>query len=200
MGYIRPLVQGDRAQHAGTRPVLALAVGFSISATAIYGLLWLTGSAAQVTHMSIEARVAVVGIIALSAAAMDSGAGGLETLSWRRQAPRAAWTAFGPTRAVLLWGFDTGLAFTTYRVTSLTWVGFAAALLHLTPWWAGLAYSTGYVLPTIADILRPTDPSASDLASNRSRYAALAPPIKIGATALLILLGAAGVATGVAAR
>jgi hypothetical protein len=140
-----------------------LALGFTLSALTAYAVVWLSGSAMRVSGLSLGLRVTIAGAVLACWAVIDTGVLGFRAPSWRRQTPRKAFDVLGPTRAALLWGLDTGLTFTTYRVTSLTWVAFTASLLHLVPWWSGLAYAVGFVLPNLVAIhLVPTDPRRSE--------------------------------------
>jgi hypothetical protein len=198
VGYLRPLVQGGGASRKRFRPVLALAGGFATSALVIYAIVWLTGAAAEISHISIGARLLIASGLILAAGILDSGLFGLHGVAWRRQTPRAAWMAFGPTKASLLWGLDAGLAFTTYRVTSLTWAGFAVTFLHLAPWWSGVAYGAAFVIPTVADILAPA-PRDTPGSYFHSRYANLESRVRVGAQILLLALtGGAVTAAAVA--
>lgn len=73
--------------------------------------------------------------------------------SWRRQTPKGLEDRHGPVTAALLWGLDAGLVVTTFRVTSLSWAALAVAALGLVPWWSGLVYALGFVVPLGAMIL-----------------------------------------------
>lgn len=198
MGYIRPLVQGGVSEDADRRPLMALASGFLASAVLMYLLLWLTGAAVGVGRLSLPVRILAAGAVALVAALADSGRFGVAAPSWRRQTPRSAWAAFGPVRAALIWGLDAGLAFTTYRITSLTWVAMVAVVLHLAPWWSGAAYGLAFVLPTMVDVLLPAG-SRDETRAYLSRYANLERPIRWTAMALLLTLFGAATAVGLGA-
>ena len=195
MGYIRPLVQGVSKEQVNRRPLLALAGGFIVSAVLIYAVLWITGLALGLPHLSVGVRLLVASGVILIGAAADSGRFPLRGLSWQRQTPRIAWVMFGPTRAALLWGFDAGLAFTTYRITSLTWVGFGAALLHLAPWWSGLMYGAAFIIPTASDILRPAG-ARDETLSYLSRYSSWERQVRTSALGLLLFLGIASATAG----
>jgi hypothetical protein len=135
-------------------PAILLGVGFTFSAVLIYGLCWVVGASFE-PLLNARVRWTILGAAALILTAADLllGKSMMPVLSWRRQTPRIAFNRFGPAKAALLWGLDTGLAFTTYRTTSLTWLGFAAALLNLVPWWAGMLYAVGFAGPILTDIL-----------------------------------------------
>lgn len=148
LGYLRPLVQGrDTGSRPLTAPTTALAVGFTISSVLAYAILY--GVGAVLPDRDVPAKVLIVGVVMALLALADTGVGALRTPMWQRQTPRDAVHAWGLTRGALVWGFDLGLGFTTFRITSLTWVGFVAALLHVVPWWSGVFYAAGYLIPSI---------------------------------------------------
>ena len=132
---------------AAYRPALLLAGGFIASAVAVYALVWSIGAGITGSFHG-GAPTAWVGAAALAAfLAMDLGLFGLSTPMWRRQTPRHWYPRFGADAAGLLWGLDAGTVVTTFRVTSLSWAGLALGLLGLAPWWSGLMYALGFVLP-----------------------------------------------------
>ncbi|MFI6458210.1 hypothetical protein ACIBF6_42515 [Streptosporangium amethystogenes] len=130
------------------RPILNLSIGFVISAVSTYGLVHLIGSGLRGTGPKIAACV-----VLLACMAIDSGKFGLRTPMLRRQTPREHFARFGPAGGALLWGLDTGLVVTTFRVTSLTWAALGVTLFGLVPWWAGLCYALGFVLPSMAMVV-----------------------------------------------
>jgi hypothetical protein len=67
----------------------------------------------------------------------------------RRQTPKAILHRYGARRAATAWGLDAGLVFTTYRVSSISWVLLALAPVGVTPWWAGLGYAAGFLVPLL---------------------------------------------------
>ncbi|MBO2459000.1 hypothetical protein [Actinomadura violacea] len=93
-----------------------------------------------------------VGVLA-ACLIVDTGLFGLRTPMLRRQTPQAYFYRLGPARGAFLWGLDTGLVVTTFRVTSLTWGALAVTVLGLVPWWAGVAYAAGFLVPSAVLIL-----------------------------------------------
>jgi hypothetical protein len=135
------------------RPVGLLALGFAGSALAVFALASLTGGILlrPLHGRPLPALVAVAVLAGL--ALVDAGLFGLRTPMWRRQTPRELFIRFGPSAGALLWGLDTGLVVTTFRVTSLSWAALALTALGLTPWWTGLLYAAGFTLPAAALVL-----------------------------------------------
>jgi hypothetical protein len=98
-----------------------------------------------------EARIAVVIVVAVVLAVTDVvaiGRGGM-ALGFRRQTPKSV--ADDPDRpwwvTPLIWGGDTGIIGSTFRVSSTSWVVLLAALAGLAPWWAGAVYGAAFVIP-----------------------------------------------------
>ncbi|MFI9595513.1 hypothetical protein [Nonomuraea sp. NPDC052265] len=136
------------------RPILMLMLGFSLSALLAYGLVHLLGSGLLGSGLfggasGTGAKLAAATVM-LACLVIDSGLFGLRTPMWRRQTPQQHFYRFGPARGALLWGLDTGLVLTTFRVTSLTWAALGVTLFGLVPWWAGLAYAIGFTWPGFA--------------------------------------------------
>lgn len=100
-----------------------------------------------------RARLAIAGVVLFACLVLDSGKLGIATPMWRRQTPQRLFYMFGPSKGALLWGLDTGLMVTTYRVTSLTWAALALSFVGLLPWWSGVAYAAGFVIPSTVFIL-----------------------------------------------
>lgn len=144
------------------RPAALLALGFTISAISAYASLWLLGAhLLGRLHTSGDAWLAAAALLTLLVL-IDSGVVGIRTPSWRRQTPKQLEDRLGPARAAFVWGLDTGLVVTTFRVTSLSWAALALTLLGLVPWWAGSIYALGFTVPVAAFILvvpRHLDPS-----------------------------------------
>jgi hypothetical protein len=71
----------------------------------------------------------------------------------RRQTPQRVFYMFGPIRGALVWGLDTGLMVTTYRITAATWATLSLCVLGFLPWWTGVIYATGFLLPVAIAVL-----------------------------------------------
>lgn len=54
----------------------------------------------------------------------------------------------------LFWGLDTGLIWSTFRVSCTSWVLLLAALLNVAPQWSGLVYGVSFGLPLLAAVSR----------------------------------------------
>ena len=141
------------------RPAVLLGAGFIAAALAIYALVWIVGDDV-IGSLHVGALTAWVGAGAMAVfLAIDLGTFGLRTPMWRRQTPRHWYPRFGADAAGLFWGLDAGLVVTTIRVTSLSWAGLSIVLLGLAPWWSGLAYGLGFVLPLAISLAVPRSAS-----------------------------------------
>ncbi len=80
----------------------------------------------------------------------DSFAPGLHRQTSKRLAYRAdlpRWIA------PMIWGLDTGLMWTTFRVSATTWVVMVAALLNIAPQWSGLVFGAAFAAPLAVAVL-----------------------------------------------
>lgn len=154
------LVQGERPlrEVCHKEAVLLLAIGFHLSATAVFSLAYLVGQVATADRLSPSFRVSVLAVVWLVLAAADF-------VVWRRrrtcsigiarQTPKNLLVRFGIRRGPFLWGLDTGLAVTTFRMVALTWAAFAGLLLGLSPWWAGVVFGSAFSWSLVGTILGP---------------------------------------------
>ena len=164
IGYLRPLVKGRSSPDlAFRRPIGMLALGFALSAVGIYAVVSWLGVALPAALRTAPAAWLTAAAVLAVLALFDLGAFGLRTPMWRRQTPRDLYHRFGPSAGALLWGLDTGLVVTTFRVTSLSWAALALTGLGLLPWWSGLLYAIGFTVPAAALVLAvPARPFTPD--------------------------------------
>lgn len=138
---------------AALRVSAAFALAFTAGSVVIFGVASLAGSALRVDELPLQWRVGSTAAGLAAFAVID-----LITirqrsyclLSWRRQTPQSLRFRYGVTTTVAIWGFDTGLAVTTFRVTALTWAALLLTVLRLTSWQIGFAYAFAFVIPLIA--------------------------------------------------
>lgn len=84
------------------------------------------------------------------------------------RAVRNRWLSFGINRQTpkvllrlgdhawitpFIWGFDTGLVWTTFRVSFCSWILLLLALGGVAPPWAGAVYGLAFVIPLSASLL-----------------------------------------------
>ena len=137
--------------------MLYLALGFIGSSSAVFAALYGIG-AVWGQHLPATARlwaaVAILAACALADLAMLA-TGRVYSIGWSRQTPRRAVYQLGDRAGALIWGLDTGLVVTTFRISAATWAALGLALLNVAPAWTGVAYGLGFVLPLAVSVLRP---------------------------------------------
>jgi hypothetical protein len=80
-----------------------------------------------------------------------------------------------------IWGFDTGLAVTTFRVTAATWGALLLTVLGLSGWATGVAYGIAFAAPIsvlmwthragrIAEAVGPCDTGLAELLGMRQTW------------------------------
>jgi hypothetical protein len=197
VGTIGPLVQGALPRRRHRLEITALFVaGFLGGAAIIFSVSFLLGQTARLHDVPLDLRrsLAATGLAAL--ALLDVWArrnGTWCPVTLRRQTPKRL-GRHGPLAvAASVWGFDTGLAITTFRVAAATWGAILLTLLGLSGWQAGLAYGLAFTIPVavlmwthragrVAVTLEPGDPGLGELLGQR-------PAWQTG-SALLLLAGA----------
>jgi hypothetical protein len=147
------------------RPALLLVLGFTLSALGIYGTIWLAGArlfGSSETHLEMWFAGGIVTLALFALDLLRTRAGCPLGPSWHRQTPKRYMDHHRATTAAFIWGLDTGLVFTTFRVSSLSWAALAVTALGLVPWWAGAVYALGFCAPLlVATLAVParTDPT-----------------------------------------
>jgi hypothetical protein len=174
------------------------AVAFAVSSFAVFGVAGAVGVAAS-RALTPAGELAIVAVVLAVALALDAYS--LRRKTWcpvtlRRQTPKTVLYDFGPRRAAVAWGLDTGLVFTTYRVSSISWALLALAALGAAPWWTGLGYAAGFLIPlAIGCSLAPM--WSGDSATTKASLLLMGRPIVARATSvtgLAITLTAAVIA------
>ncbi len=126
---------------------------FAGAFTASSLVVFATASAiGQLAVRTVPAELRVAGVLAALLASMVVDGYTIRRKTWcpatpNRQTPKMIYYRHGARRAALAWGLDTGLVVTTYRVSSMSWALLLLGLMGVTPWWIGLAYSAGFVVP-----------------------------------------------------
>jgi hypothetical protein len=138
------------------------AAAFTAGAITIFGVVFIAGAALGVDELFLQWRLVTAAAGLAGFAFVDLIAIRKRSycpLSWRRQTPQSLRFRYGATATVMLWGFDTGLAVTTFRVAALTWAALLLAFLGLAPWQIGFAYALAFVIPVI--VILNGQPAAS---------------------------------------
>jgi hypothetical protein len=190
------LVQGhSRRRHLATLGVFAAA--FAASSFLLFALTGTPGVA--VGHLlAAQAKTAIAGAVLAAALVLDAYSMVRKTwcpVTVRRQTPKKILLQLGGRRAALAWGLDTGLVVTTYRMSSICWALLVLEVLGVAPWWVGLGYATGFLLPLLlgCSVLRlRTDPNdATGLARALAKRQYLARTSCVAVLAVVVCLAGA---------
>ncbi|ACU74554.1 hypothetical protein Caci_5696 [Catenulispora acidiphila DSM 44928] len=155
-----PLVQGDppRRPIRGWEPVVFLALGFGISALFLFASIHGVSFLLPVRMVSKTDRLAATTVAWAALCVVDvilltrhKGC----SIGLARQTPKRLIHQYGIRIGPFVWGLDTGLAVTTFRMVTLTWAVLIAAVLGTAPWWTGLAYALGFAVPLGVAVLGP---------------------------------------------
>ena len=135
--------------------IVWLAVAHVAAATLVVFVLSLLAPqiAGALPHKLILAALVtgcLVGIVADSRAVKNRWF----SLGLRRQTPKVllrlgehAWIT------PLVWGFDSGLVWTTFRVSFCSWILLLLALAGVAPAWAGTIYGLAFGIPLLGSVL-----------------------------------------------
>lgn len=175
---------------------VTVALTFVASAVLIFGIATAIGELARTSDLPVSWRYAMAGTILWMLAVVDYCSlrrARYCLIGLARQTPRSVMFRYNFLVAAAVWGFDTGLAFTTIRVAGLTWAAFLLPILGLAPWWTGIAYAVGFAVPLAGFIcLHPAGrvaASAGPVDPGLGRLLDLRAPIQIGSIVLLSLAG-----------
>jgi hypothetical protein len=131
--------------------VSRFAAAFTVSSFTVFSVAGAIGVAAA---RIIPARAQLAAACTVLCAALLLDAYSLRRKTWcpvtmRRQTPKDIHYQHGLRHAAVAWGLDTGLIFTTYRMSSISWALLGLALLGVAPWWTGLGYAAGFLAPLL---------------------------------------------------
>lgn len=149
VGVSGSLVEGSR--HRAIRVaqgLFPLAVGCLAGAATVGVAVAVIAAPMSVIPRDIATASFAAGATMLIAIDLLSRASPYSLASWRRQTCQIWASMPHRTAANLAWGFDLGLGFTTYRVSSLYWLACIGAALLVTPAhiaYLFLFYSLGFV-------------------------------------------------------
>jgi len=169
------------------RVLAAFAAAFVTGSVLVFAAAAIAGAVLRIAGISMAARTASAAAVFFVLAALDVIAIRKKTycaIGRRRQTPQWLGRRFGPTATAAVWGFDTGLVVTTFRVAAITWAALSMAALELAPWWTGLAYGLGFAIPMLILLVARTADSDSLHRSLRMR------PILQSCSAVALIAGA----------
>jgi hypothetical protein len=129
----------------------AFAAAFVGAATLVFGVASFAGAGVRaLVPTPWRAGTAAASLLALAVVdVLSVRARTYCVLGMKRQARQALIRRYSVAVVAAAWGFDTGLAVTTFRVSAVTWAAFALALLGFAPWWIGVAYGVALAVPML---------------------------------------------------
>jgi len=151
-------VQGDSSRRGaeGRHFLPVLVIAHVLTASIMVLVLHQVGTVV-LASVDWDLRVGVLAVLAVGGAAVDVRAvlrGGM-AVGLARQTPKAV--GHDPRRpwwvTPIIWGTDTGLIWTTFRVSSTSWALLAGALLAVVPPWAGAVYGVAFAVPLSVSVL-----------------------------------------------
>jgi hypothetical protein len=131
IGVIGPLVQGPQQQsHKAVKAMIALTIGATLGAL-IVGIV-LEGVSVALPRIPEHLSSVLLATGATLMLATDTlSRGRFSPWTWRRQTCAAWAQSRRHVLASLAWGLDLGLGFTTFRISSIYWIGISASVLFL---------------------------------------------------------------------
>ncbi|MFF0316793.1 hypothetical protein ACFYPH_19465 [Micromonospora sp. NPDC005252] len=151
-------MQGDssRLVRSGLRFVAVLSVAHIAMAGFVTASLYQVGTLFA-GRLDAQLTVGLCLVAALVAAAFDVHA--IRTDSYAPGLRRQTSKELGHRENIpwwvppMIWGLDTGLMWSTFRVSATTWVLLVAALLNVAPQWSGLVFGGAFTGPLVVAIL-----------------------------------------------
>jgi len=152
-------VQGSAARRTARIAIATLfVVAFLTGSLVTFGAVSGVAAGVGVSDLPLPWRVgfATAGLVLLACADVTAMARRAYCpLGWRRQTPRVLLQRHPIPVVAAVWGFDTGLMVTTFRVAAISWGALLLAALGLSSAWAGVGYGLGFALPFLALLFRP---------------------------------------------
>jgi len=150
-------VKGNRSGAGRKIRLMTLfASAFVAGALVIFGIASFLGALAGIARIPdrwrlVAAAAALIALMVVDVIAVRRFS--WCPLGWRRQTPKALVHHYAVPAVLVAWGFDTGLAVTTFRVAALTWGALILTLFGFSSWQSGLAYGGGFVVPMMCLLL-----------------------------------------------
>jgi hypothetical protein len=153
---IRPFVKGDLATRGrALRFPVVLAAAHIAMAGVVVALVYQVGTVSA-GYLPRRVALAICLAAAVVAVVVDMRAvrANTYTVGLRRQTAKVL--AHDPDRqwwvTPLFWGLDTGLIWSTFRVSCASWVLLLAAFLNVAPQWSGLMYGAFFGVPLLVAV------------------------------------------------
>lgn len=166
------------------RVMAAFAIAFLSGAVVIFAIAALAGT--RIAAMPLDWRIAAAAVCLLALALVDVVSLRRKTyclLGMRRQARQTLAHRHRVETVAAVWGFDTGLAVTTFRVGAVTWGALVLTVLGFTSWWSGVVYGVAFTLPLL--VFLTTEQSGERLVGLLQRR----PVVQTASAILLVTAG-----------
>lgn len=137
---------------------MAFAAAFVAGGVSIFWLITAAAALLGIPELPWRLRAAIAAAGLLFLAVMDCVAIARSSycpVSWRRQTPRSLLRRYDTRVVALVWGFDTGLLVTTFRVAAVSWGALVLTALGLSHGWTGIGYGLGFAIPFLFLLFRP---------------------------------------------
>lgn len=165
---------------------------FILGAVIIFGLASLIGIVFGIASLPFSLRVSLAVFLLIGFAFVDLISIKNKRychIGLRRQTPKTLIHRYKITTVAAIWGLDTGLAITTFRVAAITWGALLMTGLELSSWWIGFGYGVGFTLPLSIQFLlfNPNSKFRKSLSSRLEELIAKRSFIQFGSATILFL-------------
>lgn len=160
---------------------------FIASAVGIFTVASLAGDVVRLSGLPLAWRLRGAAVCLAMLASVDLLSARKDRyclLGVRRQTPQRLLYSHPFMTVAAIWGFDTGLAITTFRVAAITWAALALTLFGFASWWSGVAYGVAFALPLSILLSKATDSARLQKLLKRRAF------VQIASAATLIVTGA----------
>lgn len=168
------------------RVMTIFGAAFVAGAVVIFTLVSLAGATVRITALPLEWRLGAAAACLAVLASIDVLSARKKRyclLGTRRQTPQRLMYSHPLMTVAAVWGFDTGLAITTFRIAALTWAALILTLLGFASWWSGLAYGLAFVVPLLILLCKATN------GARLQKLLGYRTPVQLASATMLIAVG-----------
>jgi hypothetical protein len=136
-----------------------LVAGFTLSATAVFGLAKISGIFTR-SLVDVPGTLPIVFLLVVCAGS-DLAFPRIRPTLFNRQTARDLSGRFSYPTTGFLWGIDAGTVISTFRSSAASWAALLLTFAGWGPWWTGLAYAVGFCVP-LGLLIITYPPAAAD--------------------------------------
>lgn len=168
----------------------SFAVAFIAAATLVFAAASFAGDVVRALVPAPSRAAAAAGLLLVLAVVdvLSLRARVYCVLGAKRQARQTLIRKYSVPVVAAIWGFDTGLAVTTFRVSALTWAAFVLSFLGFAPWWSGAVYGVALAGPMLVLLLTTITAERLERQLARRRLIQTASAITLAAAGTSLLL------------